>query len=384
MLIARRLCSLLALLFVLAGTAQAFETSAREVMVIDYNTGAVLLEKNADVPVPPASMSKLMTLNMVFEALEEDRIALTDTFNVSETAWRKGGSTMFLEPRHRPTVEDLIRGIIVHSGNDACVVVAENLAGTEDAFAALMTARGPQIGLTQSTFTNATGWPDPNHRMSIRDLVTLGDRMIREFPQYYAYFAESEFTWDGITQPNRNPLLAAGVGADGLKTGHTEEAGYGLVGSAQQGDRRIVFAVNGLPSSAARAVETERITRWAFREFENATLFEAGETVAAADVWIGASETVDLVTGADVLATVPVTARDQIEARALFDGPLEAPVTAGSEVGILEITIPDFPPLSVPLVTAGDVSEAGFFARIVAAAGLLANDALAAAFGGEE
>ncbi|MEL6584699.1 MAG: D-alanyl-D-alanine carboxypeptidase family protein [Pseudomonadota bacterium] len=361
----------------------AYDTAAREVLVIDYDTGAVLLEKNADMAVPPASMSKLMTLNMLFEALEEDRFDLSDTFTVSETAWRKGGSTMFLEPRHRPTVEDLIRGIIVHSGNDACIVVAENLAGSEAAFAAQMTARGREIGLTASNFANATGWPDPTHRMSIRDLVVLGERMIRDFPDHYPYFAESEYSWQGISQPNRNPLLTAGVGGDGLKTGHTEEAGFGLVGSAMQEGRRIVFAVNGLASSSARAIETEQITRWAFREFENATLFEAGAQVAEAPVWIGASENVPLVTAEDIIATIPRGSLADISALAVFDGPLSAPVAAGAQVGHLSITIPNMPPLEVPLLAANDVAEAGFFSRFGAAAGLLANDAMSYAFGAD-
>lgn len=364
--------------------AFAFETSAREALVIDYTTGAVLLEKNADQPVPPASMSKLMTLNMVFEALADERIALDDVFTVSETAWRMGGSTMFLEPRHRPSVEDLIRGIVIHSGNDACIVVAENLAGSEAVFAEQMTLRGREIGLTQSTFANATGWPDPNHRMSVRDLVWLGTRMIREFPQYYDYFAETEYTWDGITQPNRNPLLATSIGGDGLKTGHTEEAGYGLVGSAQKGDRRIVFAINGLPSSAARAVEAERILRWAFRDFENAVVFKEGDVVTTADVWIGSVASVELMVAHDVLTTMPIAARDQMVAKAVYEGPLTAPLAAGTIVGTLDVDIPGMAPLSIPLAAKEDVAEAGFLARVSAAAGLLAKDAMAYAFGGDE
>ena len=360
---------------------RAFDTSARQALVIDYQTGAVLLEKNADAAMPPASMSKLMTLNMLFEAVATGRADLSDTFTVSETAWRMGGSTMFLEPRHRPTVEDLIRGIIIHSGNDACVVVAENLAGSETAFAHQMTAHATQIGLTSSTFLNSTGWPEAGHVMSARDLVTLASRLISEFPQYYPYFAEDTYTWDGITQPNRNPILASALGADGLKTGHTEEAGHGFVGSAQQDGRRIVFMLGGLESAAARKVESERVLAWAFREFENATLIGAGAEVVRAPVWIGAQDEVGLVTAGDVYATIPFGQKDNVTAIARFEGPLEAPILSGAEVGELIVSIPDMPSQTVPLLAAEEVGVAGFFSRFGAAAGRLTAKALSSAFG---
>lgn len=360
---------------------RAFDTTARQALVIDYETGAVLLEKNADAALPPASMSKLMTLNMLFEAVATGRFDLSDTFTVSETAWRMGGSTMFLEPRHRPTVEDLIRGIIIHSGNDACIVVAENLAGSEAAFARQMTARGAQIGLTSSTFLNSTGWPEAGHVMSARDLVTLATRLISEFPQYYPYFTEDTYTWDGITQPNRNPILASGLGGDGLKTGHTEEAGYGFVGSAQQNGRRIVFMLGGLSTAAARKVESERVLAWAFHEFENATLIEAGAEVVRAPVWIGAQDEVGLVTAGDVYATIPFGQKNNVTAIARFEGPLEAPIVSGAEVGELIVSIPDMPSQTVPLLAAEDVGAAGFFSRFSAAAGSLTGKALSSAFG---
>jgi D-alanyl-D-alanine carboxypeptidase (penicillin-binding protein 5/6) len=363
--------------------AHALDTAATSAMVVDFETGTVLLEKDAHRPIPPASMSKLMTLNMLFEALQDGRFALDDTFTVSEKAWQKGGSKMFLEPRHRPTIEDLIRGIIIHSGNDACIVVAENLAGSEDAFAALMTQRARELGMEDATFANSTGWPHPDHRMSAFDLVQLGKRMIRDFPEYYPYFAESEFTWDGITQSNRNPLLYTAVGGDGLKTGHTEEAGYGLVGSATQGDRRVVMMVTGLESSRARAIESERLTSWAFREFENVTVMEAGTIATEAPVWIGAEETVSLVIAEDIRATIPRGAEDQITAQAIFDGPLPAPIAEGQELGQLVISIPDMADISRPLYAANAVPEGGFMTRVSAAAGMLANDAMTAVFGGE-
>lgn len=363
--------------------ATALDTAATSAMVVDFETGAVLLEKDAHRPIPPASMSKLMTLNMLFEALQDGRFALDDTFTVSEKAWKKGGSKMFLEPRHRPTIEDLIRGIIIHSGNDACIVVAENLSGSENAFAALMTQRAVELGMEDAVFTNSTGWPDPGHRMSAFDLVQLGQRMIRDFPEYYPYFDEKEFTWDGITQNNRNPLLYTSVGGDGLKTGHTEEAGYGLVGSAEQQGRRVVMMVTGLDSSRARAIESERLTSWAFREFENVTVIKAGTVAAQADVWVGAQDIVALVTQEDIRATIPRGAADDVTARAVYDGPIAAPITQGQRLGELVISIPDMADITTPLYAQNAVAEGGFMTRVGAAAGLLATDAMSAVFGRE-
>lgn len=235
--------------------AQGFDTNATGAYVKDISTGTVLLSKNADVPLPPASMSKLMTLNMLFEALKDGRVQMDTRFGVSSKAKAMGGSTMFLNERDRPTVEELIQGIIVMSGNDACVVVAEGLAGTEEAFARQMTDRARDLGMMNSTFANASGWPHPDQRMSMQDLGILAERLINEFPDYYGYFAQKEFAFDNrapANTTNRNPLLGLGIGADGLKTGHTSEAGYGLVGSAAQGDRRIVFVITGLDSERAR------------------------------------------------------------------------------------------------------------------------------------
>jgi len=247
-----------ALIYLVPLSAAAFDSKARALYVIDYETGVVLLEKNAQTALPPASMSKLMTLYMLFEALKDGRLGLTQTFPVSTKAWQMGGSKMFLREGDNVSIENLLRGIIVQSGNDACIVVAEGLAGSEAEFANRMTMRARQIGLENSTFANSTGWPNPDHRMSAADLVTLANLMIRDFPEYYSYFAERSFTWEGIEQENRNPLLAADIGADGLKTGHTEEAGYGLVGSAIQNERRIVFMISGLSSAAERAQETQQ------------------------------------------------------------------------------------------------------------------------------
>ncbi|MEO1919472.1 MAG: D-alanyl-D-alanine carboxypeptidase family protein [Paracoccaceae bacterium] len=272
MMILRILTITIALLGLMIAQVSALETTARSALVIDYNTGTVLFSKNADVPMPPASMSKLMTLNMIFEALDAGRLTLEDTFRVSNKASQKGGSKMFVREGARVRIEDLIRGVIVQSGNDACIVLAEGLAGTEDAFAKRMTQRARELGMENSNFVNSTGWPDPGHEMSAEDLVFLAGRLIEKFPQYYTYFTEKTFTWENIVQNNRNPLLTLGIGADGLKTGYTAEAGYGLVGSAVSGGRRIIFMVGGLDSALTRSSEAERIARWAFREFEMKTL----------------------------------------------------------------------------------------------------------------
>ena len=372
------------ILSLLAGTAaQAFETAATGAYVVDLKTGTVLMDKNADVPLPPASMSKLMTLNMLFEALQDGRVTMETQFNVSPRARAMGGSTMFLNERDRPTVEDLIRGIIVQSGNDATVVVAEGLAGTEEAFAQLMTQRAQQLGMENASFANASGWPDPGQRMSMKDLAILAERLITEFPDYYPYFAEEEFPFDGRAPDNRfnrNPLLGLGIGADGLKTGHTQEAGYGLTGSAKQGDRRIVFAFTGLDSSSARRQEAERIVSWAFRQFVEKEVAPAGLRVAAAPVWLGNASTVGLVVPDDIVILSPAFNSDSFEARAVFDAPIDAPISAGQEVGTLVISRGDLPDYTVPLVAERDVAAGGPVSRVQAAVGHL----LGGFLGGDE
>lgn len=351
----------------LALPAHALDTAARSAMVVDMSSGAVLLEKNVDVPIPPASMSKLMTLNMVFEALKQGRLSLDEKFRVSVKAWKMGGSKMFVREGDRIRIEDLIRGVIIHSGNDACVVLAEGLAGSEDAFAQRMTERARELGMEHSTFANSTGWPHPNHRMSARDLIFLSKRMVEDFPEFYHYFAETEFTWDKVTQKNRNPLLYLDIGADGLKTGHTEEAGYGLTGSAKRGDRRIAFVVSGLDSSRARSVEAERLTTWAFREFKTGKIANAGQIVGEAEVWIGAADTVPLAPKEDVIATAPFGKLDKMKITVRYDGPIEAPIALGQPIAELIVEAPDMPPVSTPLVAAAAVDRGGLISRVSAA-----------------
>ena len=364
-----QLFGLLAFLFA-ALPAAAFETIATHAWVYDMTTGTVLLDKLGDVGVPPASMSKLMTIEMLFEALTDGRVQKDTTFGVSANAvsfTAAGGSTMYLQQGDRPTVDELIQGMIVNSGNDACTVVAEGLEGTEKEFAAKMTARAKGLGLTQSTFANSSGWPDPMQRMSMRDLGMLSAHIITTYPDLYPIFAETDFNYknrSAANARNRNPLLELGIGADGLKTGHTTEAGYGMVGSVRQGDRRIVFAFSGVLTEKDRAEEAERITNWAFRQFAMKTVAKAGTEVASAPVFLGSVDQVGLMPAKDLTLLLPALASSQLQAEAVFNTPLQAPIRKGDVLGKLLIHIPDLPDASVDLVAASDVAPGGYLKRL--------------------
>ncbi len=376
-LIARLLAACIAVLLSAQAALALFETRATAAWIYDQTTGTVLLEKNAHDKLPPASMSKLMTLNMLFEALRDGRVTLDTQFSVSAKAQSMGGSTMFLDQTDRPTVEQLIKGIVVQSGNDACVVVAEGLSGTEDAFARLMNERARAIGLADSTFVNSSGWPAPGHVMSMSDLGKLAVRLIEEFPEYYTYFNLAEYEFDGRAPSNtrnRNPLLSLGIGADGLKTGHTREAGYGLVGSASQGERRIVFVITGLDSQRARAEEAERIVSWAFRQFVQRTVVSGGTKLADVPVHLGAERTVGMVVPEDLDMLVPATVQDKVEAEISYETPLRAPIRQGQQIGTLTIDLPDMPPAELPLTAETDVPTGGFLPRMRTAAGVLFRD----------
>ena len=350
-----------------------FQTTARQAILIDFDTGAVLYEKDAESPMFPASMSKIMTSVLVFDELRAGRLQLDSTFRVSEKAWRKGGSKMFVNVKEEIKIEDLLRGIIVQSGNDASIVIAEGISGSEEAFAERMTERAIEIGLTNTQFRNATGWPDPDHVTTARDLATLALFLIREFPEFYSLYSEREFTYgkslDGkpITQGNRNPLLYKAVGADGLKTGHTEASGFGLTASAVRGDRRLVMVINGLDSVRARSSESERLLNWGFRVFDNYQLFEAGETVEEAKVWLGDAGVVPLVIEDALAVTIPKSSRRGMRVKVMYESPLPAPISAGVEVARIEVTAPDMEPISRPLKTASDVGQLDFFGRITSA-----------------
>ena len=355
------------LIFVGSVKAEPIETAAREAYIIDMNTGAVLLEKNADQLMSPASMSKLMTVTMLFERLKKGSLKLEDTFPVSEKAWKKGGSKMFVEVDTRVSIHDLLRGIIVQSGNDACIVVAEGLAGTEEDFADAMTARARELGLEKSTFANSTGWPDPNQKMTARELALLAKHIIQDFPEYYPIFAEKDFTFSEIKQGNRNPLLYKNNGSDGLKTGHTEESGYGLVGSAMRDGRRIILVVNGLENAKARSRESERLMEWAFREFNNYALFKAGDVVDNARVWLGDKDTVPLTVENDLTVTLSRAARKSMTVKVVYNEPIPAPIIKGTPVAQLVVSGPEMETVTVPLVATEDIIRPGVFKRLTSA-----------------
>ncbi|KAA2215186.1 D-alanyl-D-alanine carboxypeptidase family protein [Teichococcus oryzae] len=342
------------------------DTQARQAFLIDAETGAVLLEKNADERMPPSSMSKLMTMYVVFDMLKQGRLRLDQELPVSETAWRMGGSKMFVELGSSISVENLAHGVIVQSGNDACVVLAEGISGSERQFAELLNEYGARLGLKGSTFRNATGWPDPEHRMTCRDLATLAQRIIADFPQYYKIYNQRSFTWHGITQENRNPLLGRVAGADGLKTGHTEDAGYGLTGTAERGGRRLILVVNGLNSMRARGEESERLLEWGFREFENVTLFRTADTIEAAPVYLGEQAAVPLVGGRDLVLTLPRQWRRNLAVKLRYNAPVPAPVAKGQELGQLEVSGDGVPPMTLPLYAGADVPRLGLVQRIPA------------------
>lgn len=368
---------LLALSLLIAGTAQAapptFQTTAKQAILIDFDTGAILYEKNADTTMFPASMTKIMTALLAFDELRAGRLQLDGSMPVSETAWRKGGSKMFVRVNDEVKIEDLLRGIIVQSGNDASIVMAEGISGSEEAFAERMTERAREIGLENTVFRNATGWPDTQHITSAADLAKLATFLIREYPEFYGYYSEKEFTYgkslDGkpITQGNRNPLLYKAIGADGLKTGHTEASGYGLTASAVRGDRRLVMVINGLDSVRARSTESERLLNWGFQVFDNYPLFQAGETVESAKVWLGDAGTVPLVIADDLTITIPKSARRNMKVKVIYESPVPAPIEAGVEIARLEVTAPDIEPITRPLRTAESVGQLAFFGRITSA-----------------
>ena len=375
----RRIATLTSVLVLmpLMVAAQAFDTKARAAYVIDQSTGTILLSKNADLPLPPASMSKLMTIYMTFEAIADGRLNIDDRLPVSSHSSAYTGSSMFLDTTDRVRVEDLLRGVIVLSGNDASSVLAEALSldGTEAGFARMMTDRARQLGMVNSHFANSNGWPATGQRMSMKDLGILADHLIKDFPTFYPIFSEQEFLFDGrvpSNSQNRNPVLSLGIGADGLKTGHTSEAGYGLVGSAKQGDRRIIFVITGLTSTQERAEEAEKIVNWAFRQFAVKDVVQSGTKLADADVWMGDQPTVGLEVAEDLSMLVPVLATaNGISAEVVFDGPIAAPITKGQQLGELVITLEGLPERRMPLVADRDVGQGGFAIRMRNAAMVL-------------
>ena len=350
--------------------ANAFETSARNAILVDFDTGAYLYTKNHEDQMPPASMSKLMTVYIIFDKLKSGLLSLDDEFTVSENAWRKGGaasggSTMFLKIGESVRVDDLLKGIIVQSGNDACIVAAENIAGSEEDFAALMNETAQKLGLKNSIFANSTGLPDENQLMSAEDLALLARAIIKDFGEYYHIFKQKEFTYNGIKQGNRNPLLYSMTGADGLKTGHTEEAGFCLTGSAVRGGRRLIEVVAGLGSNKERSDESERLMSYGFREFKNVKVFEKGQVVGQAKVWYGKEKTVDMVVLSDVFQTLKKNELKGYTFKLIYDEPIKAPVKKGTIIGRVEMKTPAGTVTQIALAAGSDVAKKGMFERLI-------------------
>jgi D-alanyl-D-alanine carboxypeptidase (penicillin-binding protein 5/6) len=330
------------------------DTVAKWAFIQDVTTGAVLLNKEADDPMPPSSMTKLMTMYLVYEQLKKGQIKLTDTMMVSARAAAMGGSRMFLDVGKPVTVEDLIRGVIVQSGNDAATVLAESVGGSEEKFIDMMNAKAKELGLTHSTFRNPTGWPDPDQVMSCRDIATLSRRIIQDFPDYYKYDSERSFKYNNIEQENRHPMVQAGT-ADGLKTGHTDAGGFGLVASSLRDGRRLIMVLNGMKSMHERALESEKMMNWAFANFENVTLFSANEIIDNAPVWLGQEKTVPLIGGRDLVVTLPKSWRQTASIKISYDAPIKAPIAKGQPAGVLMLRGQGVPSMDVNLVAGNDV-----------------------------
>jgi D-alanyl-D-alanine carboxypeptidase (penicillin-binding protein 5/6) len=350
----------------MTGTAHAQpQTTASHALLVDYETGEALFCKNCDQQMPPSSMSKLMTVELIFQRLKDGRLKLTDTFRVSEAAWRQGQRTneskMWVAVNSDVSVDDLLKGIIVQSGGDACLVVAEGIAGSEAAFAEMMTARGQELGLTNSHFANSSGLPDPGQYMSAEDLAKLAAYVIRTYPEYYHYFAIPEFTWSNIRQPNRNTLIGPTSGVDGLKTGHTTAAGYGITASALRDGRRLILVVNGLRSERERVDEGRRLFDIGYREFKSYQLLAAGDAVGEAELFGGAKETVALTVQEPVRMLMPISGRRDMKVTLSYNGPIKAPIAAGQQVGSLKVSVPGKADKIVPVVAAETVSASGFF-----------------------
>lgn len=341
-------------------------TLAKQAFMVDPQTSTVLLFKDADKPMHPSSMAKMMTIYIVFEELAAGRLKLDTRFRVSERARNMGGSRMFVELGSEVTVEDLIKGMIVLSGNDACVVIAEGISGTEESFAERMTKKAKELGMIGTVFKNSSGWPADGQWTTARDLAVLSWRTIDDYPQYYKYYAETNWTYNNIKQDNRNRLLKTTAGTDGLKTGHTEEGGYGQATSAIRDGRRLILVVNGMTSMAERAYETSRVMEWGFREFANTTIFRAGDTVAEAPVWLGTQDKVPLVVPRMVQVTAPTGQAVSPRVIARYDGPLPAPIAKGTKLGTAAVTLPDGRVIEYPLEAGADVPRKGVFGRVTA------------------
>jgi len=359
-----------------AAKKDEFQTSAPYAILIDADSGTVLFEKSADKLNPPASMSKLMTVEVVLHTIAEGKLKFEDEMTISENAWRKGGapsggSAMFAALHSRVSVRDLLHGVMIQSGNDACITLAEGIAGSELAFAELMNTRAKEIGLTQSHFANATGLHEPDHNMTVRELAKLAQHIIKTYPDSYKIYSEREFTWNKVRQQNRNPLLAMGIGADGMKTGYIKEAGYGLVGSAVNNNLRLILVVNGFKTMKDRADESRKLLEWGFRAFETRALFADGETIGEAKLYGGAKGRVPLVAAGPVKLLMPRTTSDKLSAKVFYSGPVRAPVEKGQPIGALKVSRGENVVLEVPLRAGEDIEGGKLHQRAFDAVGEL-------------
>lgn len=349
-----------------AQTATPFDVDAKQAILIEAKTGDVLYAKDAESPMPPSSMSKMMTLYMVFDALHSGKLKLDDMLPVSEHAWQQEGSRMFLNAGQQAKVEDLIRGVVVQSGNDASVVFAEALgSGSESAFADLLNIKAKKLGMMNSHFVNATGLPDPEHYTTARDLSILAASLLHDFPEYYPYFSELSFTYNNIEQGNRNPLLYRNMNVDGIKTGHTEAGGFGLTASSQRDGRRLIMVLNGMKNMQARADESAKVLDYGYREFGLYPIAKEGDVMAAPSVWLGESPTVQIVAQKEATISLPRAARNGLKVVVSFNQPIPAPVHKGDEVGALVITAPGAETKTVPLIADADIEQVGFFSRVI-------------------
>ncbi|MBL4588513.1 MAG: D-alanyl-D-alanine carboxypeptidase [Alphaproteobacteria bacterium] len=357
-------------LFLIAPIAGAasIETSAKQAIVIDFSTGQILFEKNADERMPTSSMSKVLTAYVVAEEIKSGNISIDEKFRVSEKAWKKGGSKMFVEVGKKVSVRDLLNGVIIQSGNDATIVLAEGIAGTEEKFAEHLNNVAAKLGMENSHFMNASGWPDPDHYSTTRDLATLARHAIKDHPEFYALYAEKEYTYNKIKQQNRNPLLSLDIGADGIKTGHTDIAGYGLIASAvsKKDQRRVIVVINGTDSNKARAEESEKLVTWALNGFKNKTFISAKNDQFKVPVLFGVSDFAPAGVENDLILTVEKLASDEFASKFNAISNLEAPIKKGDIVGTIEVTQDNKPYMTISVIAKADIAELGMFKKLFA------------------
>jgi D-alanyl-D-alanine carboxypeptidase (penicillin-binding protein 5/6) len=349
-------------------SAQIFETKVPSAILVDMETGTVLFQKDADTQFAPASLDKMMTMAVLFDALKDGRVTTETQYEVSENAWRKGGasaggSAMFAKVHSVIAISDLMRGVMIQSGNDAAITIAEGMAGTEEAFAQRMNQEARKIGLKNSVFKNATGLSDPDQKVTARDLALLGAYIIRNFPEYYRIYSEPEFTWNKIRQRNRNPLLEMNIGADGMKTGFLAESGYNLVGSAVRNGQRLIVVILGAKTEKERAEEARKLLEWGFGAFRKVTVFDANDVVAVAKVYGGEQDKVELKSKAPIEVMLPTDSLEKVAVKVVYQGPIPAPVTEGQQVGALRISIGDDVTSETPLFTAGSVEKGNIRGR---------------------